>query len=385
MNPKSDGRSSVIKGTPNIRPPDKHRYKNLNRKTEQDNAKSKEREDCHLQEPAFIVFFIPNLGALTIMAKFTDLSNELVFAITSFIRKPADILQLCLAERRSYELIQPLLYKNVIFNHFDYPNHRSSHGIRSMSSKISLFCQCIKQQLKENSRRNSDGPAFGRECRSLAVNVNARLTYANYDVIGVCAFVPFLKSFSLVSNPRFDDPKKDTRFKLDALGRALQPLRHTLESLTLFIRNQDYCWAAEGLGSLNNFLAMKKLCIQSQVLLCREIGLPTPLLSQILPPSLEDLTIHCCEHDSGRTDERWDVAHHVAASLDGKFFSTRNFEPDECLAEMDRRVIESVVVCLLDVPSCGMSVYRSLELKKSFDIVGRKVGLPGVKEDRVLE
>ena len=319
------------------------------------------------------------------MAKFTDLSNEIVFAIASLIRKPADILHLCIAERRSYELIQPSLYENVVFNHLDYPNHKPGHGLRSMGSKIHLFCRCIKQQWKENSRRNRDGPDFGRECRSLAINIDERLTYANYDVIGVCAFVPSLKSFSLISNPRFDDPKTDVRFKIDALGRALQPLRHTLESLTLFIRNQDYCWAAEGLGSLNNFLAMKKLCIQSQVLLCREIGLPTPLLSQILPPRLEDLTIHCCEHDSGRPDDSGDVAHHVEASLEGESFSTRTFEPDECLAGIDRRVIESVVVCMLDVPSYGTSVYRSLGLKKSFDIVGRKVGLPGVKEDRVLE
>ena len=308
------------------------------------------------------------------MAKFTDLSNELVFAIACFIRKPADILHLCIAERRSYELIQPLLYENVVFNHFDYPIHTPVHGLRSMSSKISLFCRCIKEQLKENSRRNRDGPAFGRECRSLAINVNARLTYANYDVIGVCAFVPFLKSFSLISNPRFDDPKKDVRFNMDALGRALQPLRHTLESLTLFIRNQDYCWAAEGLGTLQNFTAMKKLRIQSQVLFCWESGLPTLLLSQILPPSLEDLTIHCCEYDFGSTDEREGLAHHVEASLDRKSFSTRIFEPDECLAETNRRVIESVVVCQLGVPSCGTNVYRSLGLKKSFDIVGRKVG-----------
>ena len=281
------------------------------------------------------------------MANFTDLSNELVFAIVSFIRSPVDILQLCFAESRSYELVLPLLYENVVFNYADYPINIPGEGLRSMSSNISLFCRFIKQQLKENSKKNRDGPTLRSECRSLAINIDERLTYANYDVIGVCAFVPFLKSFSLVSNPRFDDPKKDTRFKLDALGRALQPLRHTLESLTLFICNQDYCWDAEGLGSLNNFLAMKKLCIQSQVLFCRGFGLPTPLLRQILPPSLEDSTIHYCKHDPGSTDEKEGLAHHVEASLDGKSFSTRTFEPDERLAETDRRVMESVVVCLL--------------------------------------
>ena len=282
--------------------------------------------------------------------------------IASVIRKPADILHLCIAERRSYGLIQALLYENVVFNYVDYSTHIPGKRLRSMSSDIHLFCRFIKQQLKENSRRNKDGPTLSRECRLLAIDIDERLTYANYDVIGVCGFVPFLKSFSLISNPRFDDPRKDVRFKIDALGRALQPLRHTLESLTLFIRNH---WSAESLGSPHNFTAMKKLRFE----LCRESGFrnnraPTLLLSQILPPSLEDLTIHCCEHESGRTDEKESLAHHVEASLNGKSFSTRTFEQDECLAETDRRVIESVVVCLLDVPSCGTSVYRSLEKQR---------------------
>ena len=318
------------------------------------------------------------------MAEFTDLSNELVIAIASFIRKPADILQLCIAERRSRELIQPLLYGNIVLNHFDYPTHVSGNEMRSMGSNIHLFCRSIKQQLKENSRRNGDSPTFGRGCRSLAINIDERLTYSAHDVIGVCGFVPFLRSFSLISDPRLINPKEDFRFKIDALGRALQPLRHTLETLTLYIRGQDYCWAEEGLGTLHNFTALKKLRIQSQVLLGGESALrdntaPTLLLSQIIPPNLEDLTIHCCEPGSRHADEKADVAHHVEAPLDGTSFSTRNFEPEECLAGTDRRFIESVVVCLLDVRLSGTPVCRSSRLKKSFDIVGRKVGLPGVK------
>ena len=324
------------------------------------------------------------------MAKFTDLSNELVFAIASFIRKPTHILQLCLAERRSYGLVQPLLYENVVFNHLDYPNHKSGNGLRSMSSKVHLFRQCIKQRLKENSRRNIDGPAFGRECNSLAINIDERLTYANYDVIGVCGLVPFLKSFTLVSNPRFHDLRIDVRFRIDALGWALHPLRHTLETLNLFFRNQDYYWAAEGLRNLHDLTALKKLCIQSQVLLGEQSALrnnrdPTLLLSQILPPNLEDLMIHCCEHDYVRTEGKEYLAHHVDASLDGQSFSTRTFGPDETLMGTDRRVIESVVVCLFDAHISDLPVHRSLRLKKFFDIVGRKVGLPGVKETQVFE
>ena len=212
----------------------------------------------------------------------------------------------------------------------------------------------------------------------MAINTDERLTYANYDVIGVCAFVPFLRSFSLISHPRLDNPRRDVRFQVDALGRALQPLRHTLESLTLFIHDQDYSWAAEGLGTLHDFTALKTLRVQSQVLLggdgvLRDDGAPTLLLSQMLPPKLFDLTIHCCEHDSGSTDGKGDPVHHVEASLDGKSFSTRTFEPDESLAGTDRRVIESVVVCLSDTHLCGAPFWRFLKLKKIFDIVGRKV------------
>ncbi|KAM0801553.1 hypothetical protein BDR22DRAFT_178462 [Usnea florida] len=94
------------------------------------------------------------------MAKFTDLPNELVFTIASFIRKPTDILRLCFAERRSYELIRRLLYENVVFNCVDYPPRLPDKWLRSMSSDIHLFCRCIKQQLKHNERRNRDGPTF---------------------------------------------------------------------------------------------------------------------------------------------------------------------------------------------------------------------------------
>ena len=154
------------------------------------------------------------------MAKFTDLSNELVIAIASFIGKSADILQLCIAERRSYELIQPLLYENVVFNDIHYPNHISSDVSRGMSLKIHLFCRCIKQQLKENSRRNRDGPTFGRECRSLAIDIGERLAWSPYNVMGVCEFVPFLRSFSLISDTRLEKPKKDRRKKPESTSAS---------------------------------------------------------------------------------------------------------------------------------------------------------------------
>ncbi len=314
------------------------------------------------------------------MAKFTDLPNELVIAIASLLRKPADILQLCYAERRCYELAQPLLYDNILFDHISYLTHKSAYQIHKLSSTIHIFCRCIKQQEKENSRRNRDGPSFGKRCRSLAINTNERLSYSAYDMIGVCAFVPFLRSFSLISSPRLDDPSKDTRLAIDAVGRALRPLRHTLEALTLFITNQNYCWAAGGIGSLHSFQAMKKLRIQSQVLLGGgRRSAPTLLLSEILPPKLEDLTIHCCDHESEHTNEEGDIAHHVEAPLDEKSFSTRSFEPDERLTRTDRRIIDSVVVCLLDVSLSGTPICTSLRLKKCFDIIGREVGLAGVK------
>ncbi len=315
------------------------------------------------------------------MAKFTDLPNELVIDIASLLRKPADILHLCYAERRCYELAQPLLYENIISDHISYLTHESAHQTHKPSSTIGLFCRCIKKQEQENSRRNRDGPSFGKRCRSLAINTNERLAYSAYDMIGVCAFVPFLKSFSLISSPRLDDPSKDTRFAIDAVGRALRPLRHTLETLTLFITNQNYCWAAESIGSLHSFQAMKKLRIQSQVLLGGGGALynKTLLLSEILPPKLEDLTIHCCDYESEHTNEEGDIAHHVEAPLDEKSFSTRTFEPDERLTRTDRRIIDSVVVCLLDVSLSGTPIFTSLRLKKCFDIVGREVGLAGVK------
>ncbi len=306
------------------------------------------------------------------MAKFTDLSNELVLAIASFIRKPADIFHLCIAERRSYELVQPLLYENIVFNHIDYPTHNQARKIRS---NIRLLCRCIQIKWRANSRRVNDGPTSGGECRSLAINIDERLAY---DEIGICAFVPFLTSFSLISSPRHEgiSPRPETKIEIDQVGRALQPLRHTLETLTLYIHNQSDCWSRGGIGSLHDFKAMKKLRVQSQVLLGHDGVLrkaPKPLLSQILPPNLEDLTIHCCEYGLEHTDKKIDVAHHVEEPLDGKPFSTRTFEPDERLKGTDRRMIESVVVCWLGVSLGSILTHPPFKLKESFDIIGRKV------------
>lgn len=122
---------------------------------------------------------------------------------------------------------------------------------------------------------------------------------------------------------------------------------------------------------------MKQLRIQSQVLLgwgdnWHRNGNSGPLLSQLLPPNLNDLTIHCCEVEKEYRKE--DGAHHFEESLDSEV-STRSFFLSPHFRGRDRRVIENVVVCILRDPiapylsnaidSC------SLTLERCFDIVGK--------------
>ena len=323
------------------------------------------------------------------MAKFTDLSNELVIAIASFIRKPTDILHLCIAERRSYGLIGPLLYENIVLHHNDYFGRGVRYYQRSRKMQHSVLRRLHMKFDKD--RRGGNERKRGNESRALAINTGERLSFASHEVLRIGSLTPFLRNLSLIICVREDISRQNGEFDIEAVGEALQPFRHGLETLTLYIGGKDHCYGLDmGIGSLHEFKAMKKLCIQSKILLgwsgtfdwssdtpplLKSSNTP-PLLSQLLPPNLEDLTIHCCESREYRSNEQ-EVPHHVEVPLDGKSFITRTLEPSERLAGEDRRVIDSVVVCLLGDPeighACRVPDCRSSKLRNSFDIVGRRV------------
>ena len=306
------------------------------------------------------------------MARFLDLPNELVLIIVSFIRKPADILQLCIADRRCRDLILPVLYKNIVLHHLDYPTGRR-YGL---SSNIDSLCRLLDRQQNRGRSGHSNGPDFGARCRSLNINLYHSRRSSVLDVIELFTYLPFLRNFSLIIGRRQISYWPDDQFPFGKLIKALHLVNDTLESLTLYIAQPWDFVGKDGIGSLHGFKAMKQLRIQSGLLVGWGIGWPDkanpgPSLSRVLPPNLADLTIHCCIYCG--SEDTSIVADHFETRLDNDD-STRSFGSSQRFKGVDRRVIESVVVCMQDpnTPRSRLAGETS-RLASCFDIVGRNM------------
>ncbi|KAM0798520.1 hypothetical protein BDR22DRAFT_891314 [Usnea florida] len=312
------------------------------------------------------------------MAKFTDLSNEFVLIIASFIRKPADILNLCIADRRTHDFILPLLYTNIVLHHLDYPTKRQ----HSLSSNVDSLCALLDRQQNRYRSGHTNGPDFGAECRSLSIVMYHSGRSPVYSAIELFTFLPFLKSLSLVIGRRPSSYPPDYEFPIGKLSQALNRLGNTLEKLTLYITHPwDFC-GKDGIGSLRGFNAMKQLRIQSAMLVgggttWHEMDNPGPSLSQILPPNLEDLTIHCCFY-CGLEDTSI-IADHFE-TRPGKETFSGSFGSSQLFMGTDPRVIENVVVCMQDPYHIRSKVAgESSRLASCFDIVGRNMISAGEK------
>ena len=306
------------------------------------------------------------------MARFMDLPNELLIATASYIRKPADILQLCIADRRCYDLILPLLYKNIALDHLDYPTGRH----HSLSSHVDSLCGLLDRQQNRGRSGHSNGPDFGARCRSLNIIMYHTRRSPVPSVIELFTFLPFLRNLSLIIGRREISYWPDDQFPIRKLIQALHLLGDTLQSLTLYIAHPwDFC-GKDGIGSLHGFNAMKQLRIQSGLLVGWGIGWsdkenPGPSLSRILPPSLEDLTIHCCiycgSEDTSIVADHFETRH-------GNENSARSFGSSQRFMGMDRRVIESVVVCMQDPNQTRSKLAGATSrLASCFDIVGKNI------------
>lgn len=127
------------------------------------------------------------------MAKFVDLINELISAIASCLRKPADLLHLCIAERRSYGMISRLLYENIVLHHLDYPTHEQ----QSLVSNLHSLCRLLREQQQIGKSKNGQSFDFGRDCRSLAINMHNSVGISTTNVLDIFSFLPFLRYLSL--------------------------------------------------------------------------------------------------------------------------------------------------------------------------------------------
>ncbi|CAD6591334.1 MAG: hypothetical protein ASARMPREDX12_005082 [Alectoria sarmentosa] len=195
------------------------------------------------------------LCTVTIMAKFTNLSNEVVITIAPHIQKPADILHLCIAKRRNYAINPPLLYENISLHHLDYPTHEQ-HSLNK--NLISLY-RLLRQRQQENRRKNRHSTNSGEKCRSLAIHMHNSMGCPTANALELLSYLPFSRNLSLISSRRHHDHRQRFTISVHNVGQTLHPLRNMHESVTLSTgRNEDQC-SKGGIGSLHHLKAMKQL------------------------------------------------------------------------------------------------------------------------------
>ena len=212
------------------------------------------------------------------MARFTNLSNELIIAIGSHIRKPAHSLNLVLVNRRTHGLILPLLYEHIVLHPNDYPDRTDSKYQRLNPCWMVQFC---------------DNPAVEiglRSVHTLEIGQDSLCKdFHSHHLKYILSRTTSLKRFCLLAGS-FTYPT------LPMVVFALDRVSTTLESLDLSSIYYNTPSEASGwydVPGLGHFTALKHLCIQS---CCHYhdfwTGIEAPSLRTLLPVCLQQLEMH---------------------------------------------------------------------------------------------
>lgn len=301
------------------------------------------------------------------MARFTDLSNELILAMRFHLRKPTDILTLALIDRRCYAMILPLLYETVTLHLEDYLSIDRRYSDLKVQAKI---FQLLRTQ---------------RHAQIRTLNVCASL---GYDLsfptkqLNLFRLLPHLKSLTFLQLHILKSVNGTRVFPVWFLSKALRSTSGTLRHLVLCIQGREDHHLP--IGNLRTLTALKHLCIQSSVLLGQpptklEIAsaadrgeelMRRAMVSELLPVSLESLELHCCRDGSGLKDDL--LARYVQT---GRFRLCDFRLCAGTAVKLQRRLLKSGVVCLL--PSRGL-LKRFQDLHDHLDVAGNKVSHLGV-------
>ena len=224
------------------------------------------------------------------MAEFLDISDELIILILAHIRKPSDILQLALANKRIHGIAIQHLYANVTFDHED------CHAVVHRGSGYKFTPPHPHMQLLAKMIRSNALPA-GQIVTSLNITVAEDEEY-NLLQTSLALLLPqlsALKHLTLKSVFAGGSLWDHEQFSLAPLASALSEMSQTLESLSLGIcsgASQDG-WT---IGSLRHFPKLKHLSIQENFLLSEYAfdfsqGYIVPDLHDILPSGLTTLRL----------------------------------------------------------------------------------------------
>lgn len=296
------------------------------------------------------------------MARFTDLSNELILAIRSHLRKPADILALALSDRRCSTMIMPLLYETVALHQEDFLSIDQRYSDLKVQAKI--FQLLRTHRIRHIRTLNV--------CASLGYDLSFPAKQLN-----VFRLLPHLKSLTSLQLCILKNINGMCVFPIWLLSKALRSTSGTLRGLVLCIEDREDFGLP--IGDLRNLTSLRHLCIQSSVLLGRppyetEIASAKdkgeelkrrPMVSELLPASLESLEVHCCRDGNELNTES------LARYMDeGTFGVCKVRLLRRRVVNVRRRLLKSVLVCMLPPRCCGSRMIR--DLIDHLDVVGNK-------------
>ena len=241
------------------------------------------------------------------MVELTDLSNELLLEIGTHITKPIHVLSFVLINRQNRRLLIPLLYESITVHHTDNTSTQQIHSrnsekdlpdrlwlltnnLRTKNINLGHAIKSLEIHIKLDDDLISCSPA-GEVCR-IFVNLHS------LKALKLTMTAPILEQHQ-TSLPQDRVPPAQIA------GALRGSVIDTIESLVLVLGQHLPHTDDSAFGSLADFTELKRLCIQSYVLLGNtrsgtglDGGMQTQsMLSSLLPPSLQHLRVHSCSQD----------------------------------------------------------------------------------------
>ena len=186
------------------------------------------------------------------LASFSDLFNELVLQIESFLPRPFDIMYLAGINCQTYNLIGPLLYEYIALTPRSYRRqgqNRTSHNLLLLRNVALLVRPLSKSKNNAAVRR---------------VNIDSSSAKSSQNVYTVLTALPSLRTVSL--RMRRSEWRKQL-FDVGLFELALRSATHTLRTLTLDVVGPRAAKNTVPISNLRHLSVLRLLCVQSDLLL----------------------------------------------------------------------------------------------------------------------
>jgi len=242
------------------------------------------------------------------MAKFTGLPNEILLNVGSHLDKASDKLHLLMANRVTLRLKLAMLYESISLHHcyelctyeegsYEWYDYRERRQYKS---------NCSVERLASALDKDASG-LTGPAIKSLRFILNDGNCMGDHELTRILPHLSSLKTLCIIN----EAVSITGRFSVAKLSGALQTVKGTIEDLTVCLGNSEDTVDGTPIGDLSDFSKLKKLCIQSEILIGddaygQQSTLPP---SQILPLGLERFTLHCCAQ-STLHDQDVDIVGH---------------------------------------------------------------------------